>query len=183
MTTDTDINYHVLLDGCRVGPYDRRTIVGMRLKHDLVNDQLLFDAHNRQITVGELIAKSRREDADGASTFGAAAAGLPPTYGVRFLGRDSFGFTGIGHVRVQDSVLRLEGWRRRWLLGRTGGQVKVPLSCIRDVRVEDTLLTFGLTSKAPFDSSTRRRGVALAMPSAAAARELQNLLPRRFSKG
>jgi len=30
--------YHVLLEGRKVGPYDRRTIVGMRIKKTLTSD-------------------------------------------------------------------------------------------------------------------------------------------------
>ena len=36
--------YHVLLDGRRVGPYDRRTIVGMKVRKTLSSKHVLVGA-------------------------------------------------------------------------------------------------------------------------------------------
>ena len=44
--------YHVLLEGRRVGPYDRRTIVGMRIKKALTSADVLVTAEGGQLTVG-----------------------------------------------------------------------------------------------------------------------------------
>ena len=51
--------YHVLLDGRTVGPYDRRTIVGMRVKKTLGSDHVLVGADGARTTVGALV----RQDA------------------------------------------------------------------------------------------------------------------------
>lgn len=54
-----ELAYHVLLDGRKVGPYDRRTIVGMRVKKTLGNDHVLIGADGSRLTVGELIGDPR----------------------------------------------------------------------------------------------------------------------------
>src|SRR4029453_7832312 len=47
--------YHVLLEGRTVGPYDRRTIVGMRIKKALASDHVLIGADGDRLTVADLI--------------------------------------------------------------------------------------------------------------------------------
>src|SRR5262245_12227818 len=54
--------YHVLLEGRRVGPYDRRTIIGMRVRKTLASKDLLVAADGTQMTVSELVRKGFRPD-------------------------------------------------------------------------------------------------------------------------
>ena len=58
--------YHVLLEGRKVGPYDRRTIVGMRVKKTLDSKSVLLGSDGTRITVADLVhqAGDSREDRD-----------------------------------------------------------------------------------------------------------------------
>src|SRR5690606_30462097 len=47
--------YHVVLEGRTLGPYDRRTIVGMRVRKTLASDNVLVDPSGARLTVGELV--------------------------------------------------------------------------------------------------------------------------------
>ena len=55
MADGPDSVYHVLLEGRTVGPYDRRTVVGMRIKKTLTSDHVLINVRGAQLTVAELI--------------------------------------------------------------------------------------------------------------------------------
>ena len=56
--------YHVVLEGRTIGPYDRRTIVGMRIKKTLTSEHTVVTADGVQLTVGDLL-KSRNGIAAG----------------------------------------------------------------------------------------------------------------------
>src|SRR3954452_11672681 len=56
-TAVDDSVYHVLLEGAQVGPYDRRTIVGMRIKKTLTSDHVLIGADGAQLTVRDLMRR------------------------------------------------------------------------------------------------------------------------------
>jgi hypothetical protein len=49
--------YHVLLQGRTVGPYDRRTIVGMRIKKALTSRHVLIGTDGAQLTVADLLRR------------------------------------------------------------------------------------------------------------------------------
>src|SRR5687768_13245481 len=49
--------FHVLLEGRTVGPYDRRTIVGMRIKQALTSEHVLIGTDGTQLTVADLIQR------------------------------------------------------------------------------------------------------------------------------
>ena len=54
--------YHVVLEGRTIGPYDRRTIVGMRIKKTLTSDHVLIDSGGAQLTVADLIGRKPRSN-------------------------------------------------------------------------------------------------------------------------
>src|SRR3954471_5699354 len=49
--------YHVVLHGKQVGPYSRRTIVGMRIRGTLGNDDAVLTSQGVQLTVSDLVKK------------------------------------------------------------------------------------------------------------------------------
>ena len=55
MFADNNSKYHVVLEGRRVGPYNRRTIVGMRIKQTLTSEHVLVDTQGKELTVGDLL--------------------------------------------------------------------------------------------------------------------------------
>lgn len=143
--------YHVLLGGRRVGPYDRRTIVGMRVKKALKSNNVLLAADGSQTTVGQLV----RQD-EGASPPFAASSGLgSSTVGgsysviqgmhaatlveVEGKGVEIPPFRGEVEVRVQTKVLRLAGRFRSGTSWRED-RVKFPLQDIAHARLRGTVV-------------------------------------------
>ena len=59
MSVEPLLTYYLMLDGRRMGPYDVKTIVGMRIKKTLASDQVLMDHQGGRLTVGELVARHR----------------------------------------------------------------------------------------------------------------------------
>ena len=64
--------YHVLHEGRRMGPYDRRTIVGLRIKKTLTSDHQLEGSDGSRLTVAQLIG---RRPPTTASDFNAMRSG------------------------------------------------------------------------------------------------------------
>ncbi|MCJ0763823.1 rhomboid family intramembrane serine protease [Variovorax terrae] len=180
MSGQESLGYRVVLDGQEVGPYDRRTIIGMRIRKTLNNGHVLIDAQGGSTTVGDLIGRPPPRPSTGfAASRDLLTSGQFPTFDVRFSG--ALGFVGAGEARVQPDVLRLAGRRRRWGLWSREARVKLPLDCLQDVAVEGATLSFGLSPQAPFDAPVRASRLSCVLDSAEAARELQSLLPTRTS--
>jgi hypothetical protein len=133
--------YHVLLEGRQVGPYDRRTIVGMRIKKALTSSHVLIGADGTQLSVGDLIRRRSptpfSSDRTGSYSVvkGAFAAWLIQVSG---RGAGIPRFKGEIEARVQaDGVLRLAGRFRqgfRWKDGR----VKIALKDVAHARIRGT---------------------------------------------
>ena len=68
--------YHVLLEGRRIGPYDRRTIVGMRIKKTLTSAHVVVAGNGQQFTVGDLVKQGPLE-----GTFEASRSGFGQEFG------------------------------------------------------------------------------------------------------
>jgi hypothetical protein len=129
--------YHVLLEGRTVGPYDRRTIVGMRIKKTLTSRHVLISANGAQLTVGDLIGQrpSQSFSPDRSGGFSVVQA----TYSASLLEVQGRGleiprFKGEVQARVQSDVLRIAGrfrHRLRWKEDR----VKIPLKEVVHARV------------------------------------------------
>lgn len=182
MSDNNSKSYLVVLEGRHVGPYDRRTLIGMRIKKVLTNDHVLIGEQGERLSVGDLIARRGSHAPSGfALSRGHDTAGIMLRFDANFGRSGAFGFSGAGEVRLQPDVLRIAGRRRRWLLLQREARVKVPLACIQDVAVQGATLSFGLTPDAPFDAPVRQSRAGFALESGEAARELQALLPTRVS--
>jgi hypothetical protein len=131
-------NYRVLLEGHMVGPYDRRTIVGMRIRHTLSSDHLLISSDGSQLTVGELIGqgppadRSQPNRTSGSSRVRATspASLIDADRGALRIPR----FRGELEARLQGEVLRIAGRYRR-LFGWKEDRVKIALTDIVHARV------------------------------------------------
>src|SRR5512140_2641600 len=125
-------SYHVLLEGFSVGPYDRRTITGMRVKHALTGNHVLIRKDGVRLTVRELISP------------GATGSFWPSRKGPSSRARASYPaalietergglqippFKGELEARVHDDVLRLAGRFRRALAWKED-RIKIPLGAI-----------------------------------------------------
>jgi hypothetical protein len=128
--------FHVLLQGRKVGPYDRRTLIGMRIKNTLTSDHVLLDGGGAELTVGDLIGRTRSNDSNPARSGGASV--VQATYtgslaAVEGKGANIPPFRGELEIRVQGDVLRIAGRFRRGL-GWKEDRVKLVLKDIVHAR-------------------------------------------------
>lgn len=163
--------YHVLLEGRKVGPYDRRTIMGMRIKNTLTSDHVLIGTDGTQLTVGELIGQRPPKpfSAERSGSFSLVHA----TYAASVLELEGHGiaiprFRGEVEARVQADVLRISGRFRRGL-GWKEDRVKLPLKDVAHARVKGSRVDLWLRPAAP---GVARQRVALELFTAEAAGEL-----------
>lgn len=128
--------YHVLLEGRTVGPYDRRTIVGMRIKKALTSAHVLVATDGTQLTVADLIGRRPppfRPTRSGS--FSVVHATYPASLlDVRGRGMAILRFKGEAEARVQEDVLRLAGRYRQGLRWKEG-RVKIPRKDVAHVGV------------------------------------------------
>lgn len=168
--------YRVLLDGRDVGPYDRRTIVGMRIKKALTSDHELLASDGSRLTVADLLRTRPRDPAfqpNRTSTHSLVQA----TYSASILGRRGRGFPipafrGEVEARVQTDVLRIAGRFRqafRWKEDR----VKVPLRNIVHARVRNTHVDLWLRG----EGRRRMQQLTLELFAPEAAGEFVDWLP------
>ncbi len=169
-------NYHVLLDGRKVGPYDRRTIVGMRIKKTLTSDHVLIGTDGAQLTVAELIGhpSPRPFNPDRSGSFSLVQA----TYAASLVdvagkGMDIPRFKGEIEVRVQGEVLRVAGRFRRGLRWKED-RVKLVLRDVQHARVKGSQVDMWLRAAQPGGPMQR---VSLEMFTHEAAGELVDWLP------
>jgi hypothetical protein len=134
-----EATYHVVLDGRSVGPYDRRTILGMRIKHMLTGDHLLVTSGGARLTVRELIGASGEAAADGGDSARDVRGSAGTSTGMLVMaGRRGFRipkFIGEVEVRVQGDVLRIAGRHRRAFRWHDG-RVKLPLADVVHARAK-----------------------------------------------
>jgi hypothetical protein len=143
----SDAVYHVVLDGQTVGPYDRRTIVGMRIKNTLTSEHIVITADGVQFTVGDLLKQRDAEpnfQADRSGTYSLVQA----TFAASLLEVDGRGvdipdFKGEIEARVQGDVLRFAGRFRQGLAWKQD-RVKLPIADIAHARVRGTVVDLWL---------------------------------------
>lgn len=139
--------FHVLLEGRKLGPYDRRTIVGMRIKKTLTSEHVLIDGDGMQLTVGDLIGRQPRSNDFSPNRTGGYSivqARYPASLaGVQGKGFDIPSFKGEVEARVQPDVLRIAG-RYRKVVGWKDDRIKLPLRSIVHARVNGTEVELGL---------------------------------------
>jgi hypothetical protein len=171
--------YHVLLEGRRVGPYDRRTIVGMKVKKALSSKSVLVGEDGSRTTVGELVRQALPERGFAASSQGAAPS-RPVVQGIhpaKVLEVQGGGYTippfhGEVDVRVQGKVLRVSG---RFRVGPDWKEerIKFPLQDIAHARLRGTIVDLWI--RTPSGSGTQQVSLDLLKPEAAG--ELAESLP------
>lgn len=160
--------YHVMLEGQRVGPYDRRTIVGMRIKKTLTSDHELVAGDGSRLTVADLVKLRPRDNSFQPNRSGSYSV-VQATYSAsvaEVAGRGTTlpAFKGEVEVRVQNEVLRIAG-RLRHGVGWKDGRVKLPLRDVVHARVRGTLVDLGL--RVPGGASLQRLTLELFTPEAA----------------
>lgn len=176
----SQLAYTVLHEGRRMGPYDRRTIVGLRIKKTLTSRHQLEASDGTRLTVAELLGRPPRSSNFNSMHSGAySSARLTCSASLIDSERgpvDIPAFIGEIEVRVHPDVLRIAGKHRR-LFGTTDGRVKLPLTAIVHARVTGSRLDLGLRSDTAAGAGQSPQRLALDLFSEETARELLRLLP------
>ena len=178
MGDDQSQTFEVEFNGQRTGPYSRRTIVGMRIKHALSNDDVLLASDGSRQTVGDLIASGAPKGQFNATRSGAYSL-VQATYpavllGVRGKTFDVPAFSGEAEVRVQTGFLRIAGrYRQRgdWKDGR----IKLPLDACVHARAVGSRVDVWLGERGVAGAAVQLIRLDLFSPEA--ANELVNHLP------
>lgn len=138
--------FHVLAQGQPLGPYDRRTIVGMCIRQTLSGGDVLLDAAGNRLTVGDLLTRQPPQAFEPQRT--GSFSVVRAVYAGCLLGVEGDGlavpaFQGETEIRLQLDVLRVSGRFRRWFRWRED-RVKLPLQAIEQVRQEGSRIALGL---------------------------------------
>jgi hypothetical protein len=182
MDADTTARYHVVLEGRRVGPYDRRTIVGMRIKQTLSSADVLVGSDGYELTVADLLGKR-----SGPTGFNPSQSGVfslaQATYSASFLGMSGRGlpvpdFRGEMEVRVHSDLLRLAG-RFRKFMGMKETRIKIPLGLIAQAQAQGSRVDLWLRNSTAVvvTQDTPLQRISLDLFSPESARELLASLP------
>jgi hypothetical protein len=167
--------YHVMLQGRRVGPYDRRTIVGMRIKKTLTSADVVVAGNGQQFTVADLVKMGRPDGGFEASRSGSYSvvqavhsAALVEATGVaipRF--KDEI------ELRLQTKALRLSGRFRTGVGGWKEDRVKIPLTELVHARARGSLVELALRQ----GTAARLQRLVLELFTPEAAAEFVAALP------
>ena len=168
--------YHVLLEGGKVGPYDRRTVVGMRIKKTLTSEHVLIASDGQQLTVADLVKLRPRDNTFQPNRSGSYSL-VQATYSASLLGVHGPGieipkFKGEIEARVQSDVLRMAGRFRQGLFWRED-RVKLPLERVVHARVRGSIVDIWLRQ----DGTTALQQVTLELFTPEAAGEFVDWLP------
>ena len=167
--------FHVLAQGQPLGPYDRRTIVGMCIRQTLSGGDVLLDAAGNRLTVGDLLTRQPPQAFEPQRT--GSFSVVRAVYAGCLLDVEGDGlsipsFQGEVEIRLQVDVLRISGRFRRWWRWRED-RVKLPLQAIEQLRQEGSRLALGLRPAA----GRPLQVVRLELFSSDAAADLARQLP------
>ena len=183
MDVDNTSRYHVVLEGRRVGPYDRRTIVGMRIKQTLSSADVLVGSDGHEITVADLLGKRNSAPADFNASQSGVFSLVQATYSASLLGMSGRGlpipdFRGEMEVRVHSDVMRLAGRYRR-LMGMKDTRIKIPLALIMQAQAQGSRVDLWLRNSTAVvvTPDTPLQRISLDLFSPESARELLASLP------
>lgn len=168
--------YHVLLGSRTVGPFDRRTIVGMRIKKTLTSDHVLIGTDGTQLTVRDLIGRRPAPHFQPERSGGYSV--VQATLAASLLEVDGPGmwipkFKGEVQARVQTEVLRIAGRFRRRLRWKED-RVKLPLKDIVHAGLKGSQVELWLRNA----GQDRLQRIALELFTAESACEQVDCLPR-----
>jgi hypothetical protein len=135
--------YQVQLDGRTVGPYDRRTIVGMRIKKTLSSTDVLIDSDGARLTVADLIGKRPSFNPSRSGSYSVVKAVYTAALVDKVRGAGIPSFREEIEARVQGDVLRLAG-RFRAGLGWKDDRVKLSLKDVVHARLRGSLVDLWL---------------------------------------
>lgn len=138
---DTPVYQLVLLDGRTMGPYDRRTLVGMRIKKTISSEDELIASDGTRLTVADLLRKRPAGfQPNRTSSYSLVQATYSASLeGVEGRGHDIPKYRGEIEARIQTDVLRMTG-RFRKLFAWKEDRIKLPLKDIAHARVRGSIV-------------------------------------------
>jgi hypothetical protein len=178
--------YSLFVNGKSLGPYERRMIVGMRVKKIVTDDQLVYREDGTNMTVAELL-EDRNESHRPATTnsyevsrLGAPSSGMWPQFNVRYGGGPvkpgAWGFSGAGQVSYHGDSLRFKGNRRNKNLGMSRQEESLSVSAIASSSYEGNFLEVTLQPGLSFDEKQEDLPLRLEFATEEEAGELWELL-------
>lgn len=179
--------YSLFVNGKPLGPYERRLIVGMRVKNIVDGDQMVWRDDGVEMTVAQLVQDrdestpaSVAHDHLALSTLGPPSSGMWPQFTVRFGGSaakpGAWGFSGNGQVSYHGDELRFKGQRRNKNLGMSRQEESLPLAAMADSRCMDCILQISLQPGLTFSHHSEESQLHLEFATPQEAHELWELL-------
>jgi hypothetical protein len=180
--------YSLFVNGRHLGPYERRMIVGMRVKNIVSDDQLVQRDDGLDMTVAELLedrleAKrhlNAHHDSAVESRLGAASSGMWPQFSVRFGGGPvkpgALGFNGSGQISYQGDMLCFKGNRRNANLGMSRQEERLPVGAIASSVTDGCVIEILLKPGQSFNPSDHPLPVRIECVTEHEANELWELL-------
>lgn len=143
MRSDSPYRYQLMVGERKLGPYDRRTIVGMRIKNLIDSNLQLKRSDGHLMTVAQLLA-DRFEMADADSLHKQAvsppASGIWPAFlmdcGGSMLKPGALGFIGKGELRFQGDHLRITANRKAGFVSTKTERIKLPLISLASAQAD-----------------------------------------------
>jgi hypothetical protein len=186
MRTDSPYQYHLLLGSKPLGPYDRRTVVGMRIKKLIDNEMRVRRSDGHEMSVAQLLA-DRFEMADAQSLQRQAvappASGIWPTFLIdcagSFMKPGALGFIGKGELRFQGDHLRITANRKSGFMSTRSERVKLPIVAIASAQAVSDMpqvLRLTLATGQPFPEAGRNVPVRFIFDDAESVKELLELI-------
>ena len=179
--------YSLFVNGKSLGPYERRMIVGMRVKKIVTDDQLVYREDGLEMSVAQLL-KDRDESQPSAaatasmqaSRLGAPSTGMWPQFNVRYGGGPvkpgAWGFSGAGNISYHGDTLRFKGNRRNKNLGMSRKEESLPVAAIASSSIEGQFLDIKLQPGLSFGEAQEGAPLRLEFMSEQEASELWELL-------
>ncbi len=185
MRANSPFSYRLLLQSKQIGPFDRRTVVGMRMKKIISNDVAVMRNDGLMMNVGQLMA-DRFETTDALTgqilSMPGMASEIWPTFLVDFGGglrAGAMGFVGRGELRFESDKLRLSGQRKRAFFGSRSDRIKIAIADIAAINValgSDQSVAVNLRLGHPLAPTRKGQSIILKLDDPDSAQELVGLV-------
>lgn len=183
--------YSLFVNGKPLGPYEKRMIVGMRVKKIVTSEQIVLRDDGVEMSVAALL-QNRDETTPTAQTakeppaesyMGAPSTGMWPQFNVRYGGGPmkpgAWGFSGNGHISYHGDSLRFKGNRRNKNFGMSRQEESLPISAIASSRCDDCFLELALQPSMAVREHQNETPLRVEFATAQEASELLGLLTMR----
>jgi hypothetical protein len=189
--------YSLFVNGRHLGPYERRMIVGMRVKQVVADDQLVQRNDGLDMTVADLLEdrdeitpKAAATDANVQGRLDAPSSGMWPQFSVRYGGGPmkpgALGFSGAGQISYQGDALHIKGNRRNLNLGMSRQVDRLPVGAIASSSTDGCFIEFLLKPGQPLNTGDQPLPVRIECVTEQEASELWeliNMLPGEMPNG